>query len=72
MADRPLAALVKAWQTTMLATMLLIGRARPVADMGQRRLPAGTPRSVPVSRIHSAIKGIDLALWKVAAGAVFV
>jgi hypothetical protein len=25
MADRPLAALVKAWQTTMLATMLLVG-----------------------------------------------
>jgi hypothetical protein len=24
-ADRPLAALVKAWQTTMLATMLLVG-----------------------------------------------
>jgi hypothetical protein len=30
-------------------------RARPVVDMGQRRLPAGTPRRVPVSRIHSAI-----------------
>jgi hypothetical protein len=25
MADHPLAALVKAWQTTMLATMLLVG-----------------------------------------------